>query len=325
MAGIPRPRAGLRADLADLTAEYLRYLAVVRRASSHTVDAYRRDLGQFAAYCRQRQVADPSATEVRGFMAEVLARGLARKTVARKLSCLRSLFAYGVQHELCAHDPTKGIRSPRLPRKLPRPLTQPEAAQALAATSSKQPPALSLRDQAMVEMLYASGIRASELVGLDLDDLDLGRGIVKVMGKGSKERLVPLGRPAIGALRLYLAQGRPVLRAKDQHKTDAVFLNARGGRLTRRSLGRIVNRHGCQIDRPRPVTPHTWRHSFATHLLERGADLRSVQEMLGHASLRSTQVYTQVSAERLREVYESSHPRHHAGDDPGANEPKPEV
>ncbi len=308
---------------------YLDYMQV-KHASPHTLEAYRRDLGQFLASLASasdpQQVLDaeirPAA--VRRFMADKTADKLARSSVARKLSCLRSFFRYACVEGYYKADPTKLVRSPRLPRRLPRPLTQSEAARML---DRKAPaplrPELAERDVAIMETLYAGGVRASELVGLDLRDLDLSRGMLKVMGKGGKERLVPVGSKAIAALGRYLQGSRPrLLSGATDPDPQAVFLNSKGGRLTRRSLHRVVRYSAAGFDGGFAVSPHTWRHSFATHLLERGADLRVVQELLGHASLRSTQIYTKVSAERLRLVYERAHPRSGLASGAGAAEGK---
>lgn len=323
--------AGLPAGLGPAIDRYLAHLRALRGHSPHTVDAYGVDLRQFLEFFEQTgggAGAKIGPATIRGFVARLLAGGLGRKTLARKLSCLRSFFRYCLAEGLCGEDPTRTVRGPRLARSLPYPLTKPEAQSLLeAAPPPGRSPALVLRDRAIAETLYASGVRASELVGLNLRDLDPGRGIIKVMGKGRKERMVPIGRLAAQALREYLASGRPQLAGARPPGTplpEAVFLNRRGGRLTRRSLGRVVSGVAAgRLDRGRgrAVTPHTWRHTFATHLLEGGADLRSVQEMLGHSSLRSTQIYTEVTVERLRGVYERAHPRHEPALD---QEPKEE-
>lgn len=302
-------------------AAFLTYQAAVKHASSHTVQAYRRDLMQFVSYLRSgtageagRAGGEMRPVHIRGFMAHQAARGLSRPSVARKLSCLRTFFRHACLEGTYQADPTAAVRSPKLPRRLPRPLTQPEAARLLdGQPSSRHRWELIERDVAILETLYGGGVRASELVGLDLRDLDLARGMLKVMGKGSKERLVPVGQKAIAALDRYLRHGRPELLRKRSGPGSgppggqAVFLNARGDRLTRRSLHRVVREAACAAGSG-GVSPHTWRHSYATHLLEGGADLRVVQELLGHTSLRSTQVYTKVSAERLRAVYDRAHP-----------------
>lgn len=296
---------------------FLDYEKAVRNASDNTVEAYGTDLTQFCDCIHNQEqaimaVKDIRPAHIRQFMAQQ-APTITRQSMARKLSCLRTFFAYACTEGLCREDPTKTIRSPKLPRRLPRPLTQPEAARLI---DEHEPVTdrweLTLRNVAILETLYGGGIRASELVGLTLYDVDLGRGMLKVMGKGSKERLVPVGSKAVEALTTYINLARAKLRAGasgnvPDEDLKAVFLNTRGGRMTRRTLQRVVEASAAAAGLD--ASPHTWRHSYATHLLERGADLRSVQELLGHTSLRSTQVYTKVSAEHLRTVYEGAHPR----------------
>lgn len=312
------------AELPVLADGFLAYLRA-RGASLHTVDAYRRDLGQFAATCTQAncEVVDPQA--VRLYLAALAGRGVARRSAARKLSCLRSLFKWALQEGMALHDPTGGIQTPRLPKSLPYPLTKPEARVIVETPAAARLPEAAIRNTAIVELLYATGIRASELVGLDLNDLELADGLVKVMGKGAKERLVPMGRHAVASLQRYLRDARPGLaqRATAEHPSAALFLNSRGGRLTRRSLHRIVRRTARGIPRIREVSPHTWRHTFATHLLEGGADLRAVQELLGHSSLRSTQIYTKVTVGQLQRIYRRTHPRQEREDVIGPDEPDP--
>jgi integrase/recombinase XerC len=291
----------------------------VKNASENTIKAYESDLTQFCKCILDREQATPAVKDIRPahirqFMAQQAPK-ISRPSMARKLSCLRTFFAYACTEGICKEDPTTTISSPKLPRRLPRPLTQPEAARLLdqhePATGR---PEIALRNLAILETLYGGGIRASELVGLDLHDVDLWQGMLKVMGKGGKERLVPVGSKAVEALGGYIGSARAKLRAGGSGGSsiadkdlNAVFLNTRGGRMTRRSLQRIVEASAAAAGLD--ASPHTWRHSYATHLLERGADLRSVQELLGHTSLRSTQVYTKVSSERLRAVYEEAHPR----------------
>jgi site-specific recombinase XerD len=294
-----------------------------RAFSDHTLQAYSRDVRQFTDYCAAEQITRIDRHAVRAFLSDQMARGRSRASLSRKLSCLRSYFRHGKENGFWQQDPTAGISSARLPRRLPRPLTQSQAALVLDLSAMPAPQVdgedrrarirvlLATRDRAILETFYATGIRVSELAGLDLQDLDLGGGYLQVMGKGRKMRSIPVGSHAILALREYLGLVRPQLASESGPDGDrrAVFLTARGRRLDRRNIHRIVRRAAAGVNTGRPVGPHTWRHSFATHLLERGADLRSVQEMLGHASLRSTQIYTKVSPEHLRQVYERAHPR----------------
>lgn len=287
---------------------YLHQLAASRGASEHTLRAYRRDLDELIAFCEERGVEEPaglSPRSLRAFLVVLDDRGLARSSIQRKLSAVRSFFKALEREGLVEVDPTKGLRQGRAGRPLPKALSTEEIEALLDA------PDLAThrgrRDRALLELCYSAGTRASETVGVDLVDIDFHAEVVRVRGKGRKERLAPLGSHATRALRDYLQDpARPVPDAAHPH---AVFLNPQGGRLTTRSFGRIVETYVLQAGLARRATPHTLRHSFATHLLNAGADLRSVQELLGHAHLVTTQIYTHVSIERLREVYEKAHPR----------------
>jgi integrase/recombinase XerC len=287
---------------------YLRELAAARGASPHTLRAYRGDLEGFCAFLEQRGIREPaevSPRTLRAWLASLDERGLAKSTLQRKLSAARSFFQQLLkQGQIDAH-PAAGLRQRRGERKLPAALSVEELEQLLEAPDAGDP--AGRRDRAILELVYSAGTRAAETVGLDQSDLDLARGLVRLFGKGRKERMGALGPQAVAALQAYLAdekRPKPTPRAR-----QAVFLNARGGRLTTRSLGRILERHLRRAGLVRHASPHTLRHSFATHLLDRGADLRSVQELLGHAHLTTTQIYTHVSIERLRETYEKAHPR----------------
>jgi integrase/recombinase XerC len=287
---------------------FLGDLAGARGASAHTLRAYEKDLDEFLAFLERRGIDDARAVTprtLRSFLVELDERGLARTSVQRKLSAVRSFFKFLIKRgELDAH-PSLGLRAGKQRKRLPRTLEVGEV-EALLATPDVTTSA-GLRDRALLECMYSAGTRAAETVGMNRGDLDLRRGVARVRGKGRKERLAPLGSFAVAALEAYLAdpaRPRPSAAAR-----DAVFLNPRGGRLTTRSLGRIVERAVLAAGLKRNATPHTLRHSFATHLLDRGADLRAVQELLGHAHLVTTQIYTHVSIERLRAVYEKAHPR----------------
>ncbi|MDP6838828.1 MAG: tyrosine recombinase XerC [Planctomycetota bacterium] len=308
---------------------YLRQLATVRGASEHTLRAYGADLAEFVTFCEERTAPDPAAVTralLRAYLGRLDERGLAPATVERKLSAVRSLFSFLVDEGHLEAHPAAGLRQRRRTRPLPSCLTCEEVEALLAAPDEDN--TLGLRNRALLEFLYSAGTRAAETVGLDTGDLDLVRGVARVLGKGRKERLVPLGPPAVAALQAYLADPRRLAgmrmgAASSETKShaatnspprqppsgDAVFLNARGTRLSTRSLGRVIERCAARAAILRPVTPHTLRHSFATHLLDRGADLRAVQELLGHAHLVTTQIYTHVSIERLRKIYEQAHPR----------------
>jgi len=303
-------------------AQFTTYLRVERGYSAHTMRAYLRDLDQFCAFvalgARAFDEAEegeerPQAsleilrgakkTDVRSFLAHVQTHGAVARTSARKLASIRAAYKFFVRVGALSEDPAGAVKSPKLSRELPDVLTIPEVTALLAAPDRAEP--LGLRDLALLEVLYASGIRAAELAGLKLEDVDLDRGMMRVLGKRRKERLAPLGSYAIRALNDYLAV-RGGLGAP-RHTT--IFVNARGGPLTTRSVQRVVERYVQQVlPARREVSPHTLRHTFATHLLNAGADLRVVQELLGHESLSSTQIYTHVSIDRLKQVYQKSHP-----------------
>jgi integrase/recombinase XerC len=283
-------------------AAFLRYLAAERAASGHTVRSYRADLLDCVAFLERRGLGalpDADARVIRGYLADLHARGLARTSIARRLAALRSFFRFLVRRGRAKANPAREVRTPSLPGRLPAhlPIDQSEAL-------FRQPfgdDEAGRRDRAILEALYASGARVAELAGLNLEDVDLREGSVRVMGKGRKERIVPLGTKAVEALRAYLG-------AREGTR-GPVFRNVRGGRLTVRSLHRIVRARARAAGLAGRVTPHTLRHTFATHLLDAGADLRLIQELLGHARLGTTQRYTHVSADRLARVYDAAHPR----------------
>jgi integrase/recombinase XerC len=298
-------------DVAALPPEmrrYASYLESERRASPHTLRAYLVDLSQYAAFLAEQQeaVVPSSPTLVRRFVARAAA-GAGPASLGRKLSTLRSFYRFLVREGLAPGNPARAVASPRLPKRLPQVLPEEEVAALVEAPAASGEP-LALRDGAFLELLYASGLRVSELTGLDVDDVDLQQGLVRVMGKRRKERIVPFGRSAAEALRRYLAAGRPALAAP-RGGGGALFLNHRGGRLGARSVARRLVRWVLAAGLPRHVHPHVLRHSFATHLLGNGADLRGIQELLGHASLSTTQRYTHLDWQRLADVYDRAHPR----------------
>jgi len=294
---------------------FLAYLASERRASPHTLRAYRTDLGQYASFLADRgeSLVRASPSLVRGFLAHV-AGGSGPTGIGRKLSAVRSLYRFLVREGLVAANPARGVASPRLPRRLPRALPEEEVATLVEAPAGRADP-LALRDRAVLELLYASGLRVAELVGLDVEHVDLSEGLVRVLGKRRKERVVPVGRSAREAIVRYLECGRPALAAGrgGARPGGALFLGLRGGRLTARSVARRLDRWALAAGLPRHVHPHVLRHSFATHLLGNGADLRGIQELLGHASLSTTQRYTHLDWKRLAEVYDRAHPRARRG------------
>ena len=287
---------------------WLRHMAATRGASAHTLRAYRGDLEGLIEYLGTIEVHDPTevtARTLRGYLAWLDDRGLARSSVQRKLSAARSFFRWLLEHGRVKSHPATGLRTPRRARPLPHHLELSEVEALLAAPDLST--SAGRRDRALLECMYSAGTRAAETVGLNRSDLDLARGVARVRGKGRKERLAPLGSHALSALQDYLGDPeRPRPRPQD---ADAVFLNQRGGRLTTRSLGRVVENAALRAGLRRHVTPHVLRHCFATHLLDRGADLKAVQELLGHAHLVTTQIYTHVSVEGLRKIYEQAHPR----------------
>lgn len=273
--------------------------------SERTVESYSRDLKQFAEYLAERGHVLPDATaeEVRGYLAGGQWRPSTR---ARKAAAIRSFFKRRVITGQADTDPTRTLASPRLESTLPRTLTVEEVERLLS--KPKATPG-GLRDRAILETLYGAGLRASEALALRLQDVDLEVGFVRTVGKGDKERIVPLGRMALSAIRAYNERGRPFLGGAGTLKSPELFLNSRGRRLSRQGLHAIIKRYARQADLPDDVSAHTLRHSFATHLLEGGADLRAVQEMLGHADLSTTQIYTHVTSAHLQRIYREAHPR----------------
>jgi integrase/recombinase XerC len=303
--------------------DFLAYLSLERNAAAGTVSAYRASLMQALAFCRGRLPPDPPPVPaqldqrlLRAFLAFQHEQGLAASTVRQQLAALRSWCRFLCRRGRLLVNPTDGLRGPRLPERLPHCLSAADVVHLLEAPAATTP---GRRDLAILETLYSAGLRVSELTGLDVEDLNLKGGLVKVRGKGRRERLGVLGRPARQALHDWLAV-RPAL-AGARSKT-ALFLNARGGRLTARSVARLLARYVVRAGLDPRTSPHTLRHSFATHLLDAGADLRSVQELLGHRNLQTTTIYTHVSAQRLHEVYRRAHPRagppKAGGEGPGA-------
>jgi integrase/recombinase XerC len=292
---------------------YLRHIRLDENCSPETLRAYGSDLGEFDAFLAREigggKEVEPRQVDrlaVRAFLGELHRRQAKRSTVARKLAAIRSFFRYLKRQGKIAVNPGKAVATPRQERRLPKQLSVDEMAHLVEMPDDSVP--LGARDRAILELLYATGVRVSELTSLDFDDLDLNEAVMRVLGKGRKERMVPVGSKAITAVRQYLRK-RGDLEPRAGSGKEALFLNFRGTRLNVRSVRRIVNRyiHECAITRK--VSPHTLRHSFATHLLDAGADLRSIQELLGHASLSTTQKYTHVSTERLLKTYGKTHPR----------------
>jgi integrase/recombinase XerD len=311
-AAVPAPATpGADARFESLVLDFLSYLELERGLSRNTLYAYRTDLHQYGEYLAAHEgdalAARPA--DVADFLAE-LATGEGRPacsaaTIHRKAACLRSFYKHLRRDELIGDDPTAALSAPRRAKKLPQVLNYAEVQKLLAAPRGSEP--TTLRDRALLEVMYACGLRASETIGLELADIEMHEGFLRARGKGSKERLVPLGRQAIAAINGYLRGGRPKL-VGDRHEPK-LFVNFRGGPLTRQGLYKIVQRHAREAGLGGRISPHTLRHSFATHLLAGGCDLRAVQEMLGHADISTTQMYTHLSGDRLKEVYFQAHPR----------------
>jgi len=286
---------------------FLRHLQVERGLSANTLKAYSLDLHKFGAFCASRKhslnAVDRDA--ILDFLSGLYQRKLSSRSVARHLAALRVFFRFTVTDGLLAEEPTLNLESPRMWKSLPICLSLNQVEKLLTMPNTKT--SLGARDAAMLEVLYSTGLRVSELVGLRIAEMDLNMGCVRCIGKGNKERLVPLGRAAVTALRHYLGEPRThLLRGRS---SPLVFLNHRGSRLSRVGFWKVLKFYGRRAGLPAKLSPHKLRHSFATHLLERGADLRSVQAMLGHADISTTQIYTHVTQERLRQIYRAHHPR----------------
>ena len=286
---------------------YLEHLKHERNASPHTINSYRGDLSQLARYleCRKLSLADVDNVVLRGFLASLYEKRDKKSTIARKLAAIRSFFQYGMKKRWMKDNPAKILSTPKQEKHVPTFLSEEEMRDFLDLPSSEKP--LHQRDKAILEILYASGMRVGELVGLNINDINLKEQLVRVRGKGKKERLLPFGQVALDSLRQYLRVRQTI--NPQRFDPDAVFLNYRGERLTSRSVERIVDKYIQQTALRRKISPHSLRHSFATHLLSRGADLRFIQELLGHESLATTQKYTHLNIKQLLDVYKKSHPR----------------
>lgn len=298
-------------DLAAATEAFADHLERVRRLSPATVKAYRSDLRDLAASVGTSPLEAVDLDALRDWLWHATQRGDARSTLARRAAAARSFFRWAQEQELIVYDPSLRLIAPKKGHTLPTVASQDAMSELLnahrEAASAGEP--IALRDHAILELLYGSGIRVSELCGLDIDDLDLDRGTARVLGKGAKERVVPYGAPARDALSAYLSRGRPALVVRSRSFTPAVILGSRGARIGPRSVYELVARVLAPVVGAETIGPHALRHTAATHLLDGGADLRAVQEILGHASLGTTQIYTHVSAERLQATYRLAHPR----------------
>lgn len=288
--------------------EFINYLSVERGLAINTLESYGRDLRQYSEFLEtddETPLDSVSRTTILNYLLYLQSQGKATATIARRLAALKAFYQFLMREKRINADPTANLESPKLEKRLPKVLSVSEVERLLAQPEAGQP--AGIRDRAMLELLYATGIRVSELVSLDVADVNLDMGYIKCSGKGSKERIVPLGTLAIQSCRDYLGAAR--LRLVREREEQALFVNHHGHRLTRQGFWKIVKKYAEDAKIDKEITPHTLRHSFATHLLENGADLRSVQEMLGHADISTTQIYTQVTRGRLKEVYAKAHPR----------------
>ena len=290
--------------------QFVTYLKIERNYSQHTVDSYELDLSDFVKFLADENgtlppIEDVDHLTIRSYLANLQERHLARSTVVRRLSSLRSFYKYLCRHGYLDTDPTSALSSPKIQRRLPEFLEISEVELLLSAPDRND--IIGLRDQAILELLYTTGMRVSELLSLNLPDIDMVNAIVKVRGKGKKERIIPIGGPAMSALNEYIKRRDELAGDKS---IQAIFLSERGNRIPdSKSIGRRITKYAKSVGIKKKITPHTFRHTFATHLLNAGADLRSVQELLGHTNLSTTQIYTHVTADRLKKVYEKTHPR----------------
>ncbi|RMF48387.1 MAG: site-specific tyrosine recombinase XerD [Deltaproteobacteria bacterium] len=288
--------------------QFLSYLVVEKGLSKNTLEAYGRDLARYLDFLEDQgvaAVAEIGTAHVIGYLRQLRDRGLSARSRARSLVSLRQFHRYLYREGLSANDPTSRIEAPKNLPALPKTLSQDEVERLLAVPTGDTP--LGLRDRAMLEVLYATGLRVSELVGLRMSQVHRDAGFLRVLGKGGKQRIVPLGEVAADALDAYLDSGRPFLLKGQNH--DVIFLNRSGAGLTRQGFWKMMRRRAREAGIFRDISPHSLRHSFATHLLENGADLRAVQTMLGHADISTTQIYTHVTRERLRQIHQTHHPR----------------
>ncbi|HET9804449.1 MAG TPA: site-specific tyrosine recombinase XerD [Candidatus Acidoferrum sp.] len=298
-------------ELANAISSFLTHVKVEKGLSVNTYSAYKRDLAKFEEFAKKRklELEKASRDDLVDFLASLYRQKLESKTVARHLVSLRNFFRYAQVQELIAEDPALNLESPKIRKSLPGYLRLEEVERLLQQPDANTPQGM--RDRAMLEVLYSTGLRVSELTGLKVSDLDAKVGCVRCIGKGDKERVVPVGRKALGIVDKYLRDSRPQLLrgAKTAAVSPFLFVNRRGGKISRVGVWKILSNYGKRAGLRTALTPHMLRHSFATHLLERGADLRSVQLMLGHADISTTQIYTHVVEERLKQVYKAHHPR----------------
>lgn len=305
MTGKPEKRV---VEMESYVNQFINYLAVERGLAQNTLESYGRDLRQFETYLESSNkefLKDSSRNTILEYLTNLQTKGRAVSTISRNLAAIKSFYQYLVRERFIEKDPAANLESPKLEKKLPKILTISEVEELLKQPNGSLP--AGTRDKAMLELLYATGIRVSELISLNISDVNLDMGYIKCYGKGAKERIVPLGSIAAKCVQDYINKGRSKLvRTYDE---AALFVNHHGNRLTRQGFWKIIKKYAQEACITKEITPHTLRHSFATHLLENGADLRSVQEMLGHADISTTQIYTHVTKNHLKEVYDKAHPR----------------
>jgi len=291
-----------------LLKEFIYFLSVEKGLSSNTLESYQRDLRKFFLFLRGKninEIENISRTIITDFLMEQREKGLAPSTLTRNLASIRSFYQFLLKEQIITENPSVELETPRAEKKLPRVLSFDEIELLLEQPETKN--AIGLRDKAMLELLYATGIRVSELVSLNVNEVNMKMGFLKCDGKGNKERMIPLGSVAIRSIQEYLQNSRPKILKQKEEK--ALFVNQQGTRLTRQGFWKILKKYALKAGIETDITPHTLRHSFATHLLENGADLRSVQEMLGHADIATTQIYTHVARRKIKEIYNQTHPR----------------
>ncbi len=295
-------------DMQFALQDYLHFLKVERQLAENTISSYKRDLMSYTSWLEMNNTSSAAIDQKRitNYLHEMKEQGKSSKTISRHISSIRSFHQFMLRDKVSDTDPTVHLELPKLEKKLPRILSVSDIDKLIQSAGTRSPQ--QIRNSAILELLYGTGMRVSELIGMDVTDINLTMGFVRVFGKGSKERIVPLGNTAVKACTNYLAEVRPEFVTSGASK-DALFLNVRGGRLTRQSIWSILQECSQKAELTQKLTPHMLRHSFATHLVENGADLRAVQEMLGHADISTTQIYTHVSKARLKDVYSKFHPR----------------
>lgn len=294
----------------DALEDYLHFLRVERQLADNTVNAYNRDLTEYITYMSENgleTIDEMTKQAILTYLQAAREQGKSARSISRYISSIRSFHQFMLREKIATDDPTVHLELPKLAQKLPDVLSIQEVITLIEAPDRLK--AQGKRDFAMLELLYGTGMRVSELLDLNMEDLHLMMGFVRVFGKGGKERIIPLGHKAIEACTIYIEEARPEFIRKQHSSVDALFVNMRGGRITRQGIWKILKQYARQVNLKKELTPHILRHSFATHLIENGADLRAVQEMLGHSDISTTQIYTHVSRSRLKEVYSQFHPR----------------